>query len=267
MAIRSTAVPHFHRRPAARLPRPVLVSPKVAHLMGLGDYSVITPSGARISYSGTAPSAPPTPPVSNGPAPYPDGTLVAATGTAPVYVITGGQKSWIPNMTTLYAMGYAPQEINYISAAALAAIPTAAPQESISLQQSTASSTSTATTPAPTVAATASTTTPVYSATLEPGATYNASTGQYTNPDGTIYIPQASNYVSTTPQVNSVLEPGAVYNASTGYYTNPDGTIYMPASAASTDTIDLTSPSTWPTWVWLALAAGGTWLLFFKRGR
>ena len=158
--------------------------------------------------------------------------------------------------------------INYISAAALAAIPTGcAAGIDFAAQQSTASTPSTATTPAPTVAATASTTTPVYSATLEPGATYNASTGQYTNPDGSIYIPQASNYVSTTPTVSSVLEPGAVYNASTGYYTNPDGTIYSPATAASTATIDLTSPSTWPTWVWLALAAGGTWLLFFKRGR
>jgi hypothetical protein len=108
------------------------------------------------------------------------------------------------------------------------------------------------------------------SAVLEPGAVYNSSTGYYTNPDGSIYYAATSsgNYVSTTPTYNATLEAGAVYDASTGMYTNPDGTIYDPSLAASatvTTTFDITEPSTWPTWVWLAAAAGGTWLLFLRR--
>ena len=125
-------------------------------------------------------------------------------------------------------------------------------------------------TPAPTAPTTAS---PGVAGTIsrcsKPGAVYDATTGYYTNPDGSIYYPatSAGNYVSTSPTYNSVLEPGATYNATTGMYTNPDGTIYDPSAtvAATASTFDLTEPSTWPTWVWLALAAGGTWLLFLRR--
>lgn len=248
MAFRRSSVGPTTRRPVGvRTPplRPRLVAPKVAHLMGLGDYCTVSPSGARVCYTGNDPNAPgggaTSPPVAGS---LYEGMFVQDISgpPAPIYYVQGGQKHWVPDQTTLRAMGGSPGLQTRLPSAVLAAIPPGAPLPSIQIQTSTAAQ------PAPSAAAAA--TAPATDATAA-AATVAAST--------------TGNYVSTVPSYSSVLEPGATYDASTGYYTNPDGTIYAPA--VSTSTFDISSPSTWPTWVWLALAAGGTWLLFFKRGR
>ncbi len=260
-AVRGLGAGNFHRR------------------YGLRDYSTIGPGGSRIISTGNPPG---TNPVSSGGGGvnlgpgmnYPAGSLVAAagvTGVNPVYVIQNGQACWIPDQNTLYAMGYNWSDVKYIPAGILARIPVGPPVQQVITQQTTAS------TPATSAAAS----TPTISTVLEPGATLISSgtyAGMYQNPDGTIYDPStapagSSSTYSTTATFSSVLESGAVpitTGVYAGMYQNPDGTIYDPSTASSSSsltTFDITEPSTWPTWVWLALAAGGTWLVFFKSGR
>ena len=212
--------------------------------MGLGDYSVIGPGGSRVTYGGNDPNAGgtvTTPPVAP-PSPY-EGMFIQDTnlyGKGPIYLVQNGQKHWVPDQTTLDALGgFAGQQM-LLPTATINAIPTGAPEPSITIQQSTVSQ-------------------PVSPAGTGSATPNNVATATTT----TAATTPTSNYVATTPTYSSVLETGATYNSSTGYYTNPDGTIYMPAT--TTSTFDLASPSTWPTWVWLALAAGASWLLIFKR--
>ncbi len=277
-----------------RVARPIVVMP----LRGLGaPYCYINASGARVcgdttdaafmAQAGAAgyPAPPGTPGAPGGGLPAPpiivgsptptapptiaDGTLVQATpGTAPagsaseaVYLIQNGARSWIPDEATLAAWGFSSAQIQQIPYAQLLQIPLGATLSSVTSAAAPAAPAAT-TTPA-----TASTPGTVVSY-MEAGAVYNAA-GYYTNPDGTIYYPPVGSTPATintaaAGTINSVLEPGATYNATTGYYTNPDGSIYYPATATAT-AIDWTSPSTWPTWVWLALAAGIGLLTFMKR--
>jgi hypothetical protein len=259
MAFRTTAL--------AQRPR---VTPRVARLMGLrglADYSVITPGGARISYTGNPPGTPattggavtrPRGTLNRQPQiPYADGTLIQGTGDSATYLMQNGQKCWIPDINTFWAMGFEQDQIvRNVPDSVMNSIPTGPTLPQI------VPATSTPAAPAAAASSAAGTVSTV----METGAVFDSVTGYYTNPDGSIYYPptSASNYVSSGT-FTSTLEQGATYDAATGYYVNPDGTIYDPSSASTA--FDITSPSTWPTWVWLALGVGGTWLVFLKKGR
>ena len=58
------------------------------------------------------------------------------------------------------------------------------------------------------------------------------------------------------------MQAGAVWDATIGGYVNPDGSVYYAPS--TTSSIDFTSPSTWPVWMW-AVAAGAAWFVFLKK--
>lgn len=175
---------------------------------------------------------------SSGPA-YPDGTLLQGVGQSAVYLVQGGLAHWIPDWSTFAAMGFQTSEITrnvpltVLNAMVGAPLPTLATPVS---QSTSSASTSTSTSQAGTVAAT-----------LEAGASYDSTNGYWVNPDGSIYYPQTS--------AGNYIAPGSMFS-----------TISAPAAAtAVAPAFDITSPSTWPTWVWLALAAGGTWLVLFKK--
>lgn len=261
MAYRTSALPNSLR------PRPRLVTPRVARLMGmrgLGDYTAIdTTSGARVSYGGNAPGT-----TTTAAAAYPDGTILS--GDNNTYIVVDGETHVFPDwntyqVTTFNGYRVAESPLVVASAKQLSAIPVGTPVPEGGTNYGMSPDT---VAPVSTVAATPTTTSAAgtISSVLQPGAVYNSTTGYYTNPDGSIYYPGAvgGNYVSTAPTYSATLEQGAVYNPTTGMYTNPDGTVYNPSLASSSTAIDWTSPSTWPIWVWLALA-GGTWLVFLRR--
>lgn len=239
MAYRASVADFQRRRAAIPSPnaRPKLVSPKVARLMGLGDYTQVNPTtGALVTYAGTAPG-------SAAAMPYPDGTLIQnPAGT--VFIVVNGQLHGFPSGASLQASSFNGYPINTgsilsLTNAQITALPLGANVPSGGGNYGTVTYP-----PAPLV----SSPTTIATSTV---ATSGTSTG---------------NYIETAPTYNATLEAGAIYNPTTGMYTNPDGTIYDPSLASSTtSTFDITEPSTWPTWVWLALAAGGTWLLFLRR--
>src|SRR5208337_3499540 len=129
---------------------------------------------------------------------------------AAIYIIQNGARSWIPDMQTFNALGLAMGAVHRISWALLSQIPLgpSIPSEEGLVAQQQSQSATVAPTPT-TVPAPASSATTIN-----------------TTAAGT---------------VSSVLQPGAAYNASTGYYTNPDGSIYYPSSAASA-AVDWSSP-------------------------
>ena len=246
-------------------------------LRGLGAVTAsITPSGARVSSDTTATT-------------YPDGTLIAATGTAPIYVIMNGQLRWIPNWATYVAMGFNPASsgsrplaVNYVPAAVLNSIPrgadlpdlstgsaaTAPPGGNVPPTPAPQPSSITvnlpppATSPIPTI-------TGVVATTLQAGAVWDASINGYVNPDGSVYYSTTAGTISTntvvpasTGVVSATMQTGAVWDATIGGYVNPDGSVYYAPS--TTSSIDFTSPSTWPVWMW-AVAAGAAWFVFLKK--
>jgi hypothetical protein len=273
MAYLSAASVLPFRQPTARPRNARRVPPAVLRgLRGIGDYSVIAPTGARVAYGGPAPVSPTyVVPGSTPPATFPPGALLRATGVpandsfdaAAVFVINSdGTRSWIPDPTTFAALGYSWSAVQNVPYASLQQIPLGPTASAGASQITNAGSTTTPTTLSP-VAGTVVTT-------IQPGASYNASTGIYTNPDGTIVYGAGaySTPTSLTPTSGTVvttIEPGATYNAQTGIYTNPDGTLVYSASLSTSGTIDWTSPSTWPFWVWGAIAAGIGAIALFKH--
>ena len=165
----------------------------------------------------SSPTLPPTP--APAPVQYSDGTLIAATGTATIYLIQNGSLNWFPDMTTLVAMGYSGIPVTYVSQAVLNSIPMGSeiPEASV-------------------VA-----TSPISTVTSSPAAAA---------------IPAITGVVAAT------MQAGAVWDASINGYVNPDGSVYYAPS--TTSSIDFTSPSTWPVWMW-AVAAGAAWFVFLKK--
>jgi hypothetical protein len=231
------------RRIAIAVPRAPFV------LRGLGDTAYIDPAtGGRISGEGgdssTVPGPRPIPPGPTGPptaAPSPyEGSLVAVVNTAPVYLVQGGQAHFLDNMATYLAMGYSTArnssgglaDVNYISQAAFNAIPTGAPMPDLT-GSAPATISPTSTTPA----------------VIQPVATSTPSAIQ----------------VTPTGVVASTMQSGAVWDAALGGYLNPDGSVYYGTTATATSTFDLTSPSTWPTWLWVVGVGGVAFLMFKKK--
>jgi hypothetical protein len=247
-----------------RRPQVALGAPFVIRRRGLGETAYINPeTSARVSgesslittkpiFPGGDPGGPPVSIV-------PEGTLLAVTGTSPTYLVTGGQKHWIPNGATFNALGFQVSQVDYVSRAVFDSVPTGASLEDLSGQATTApAASSVQTSPiAPTVTSTPSTIqatpTGVVATSMQAGAVWDAAVGGWLNPDGSVYYPPTA----------TTLQAGAVYNSTIGAYVNPDGSIYGATTAASSFT--LTSPSTWPTWMWVVVVGGGAFLLLKKK--
>jgi hypothetical protein len=265
----------FVRRPPVTLGAPFVIRRR-----GLGETAYIDPtSGARVSGEGGGSSStsstsiypPPVPQLWNGGPPVygttgsvgsavPEGTLLAVTGTSPTYLVTGGQKHWIPNGATFNALGFQVSQIDYVDRATFDSVPTGASLEDLSGQAATpaaAPSSEQTATIAPTVTSTPSiiqaTPTGVVATSMQSGAVWDTALGGWLNPDGSVFYPPTA----------TTLEAGAVYNSTIGAYVNPDGSIYGATTAASSFT--LTSPSTWPTWMWVVVVGGGAFLLLKKK--
>jgi hypothetical protein len=107
----------------------------------------------------------------------------------------------------------------------------------------------------------------VVAATMQAGAVWDASINGYVNPDGSVYYSTTAGTIAATiPAITGVvaatMQAGAVWDATIGGYVNPDGSVYYAPS--TTSSIDLTSPSTWPVWLW-AVGAGAVALFMFKK--
>ena len=234
--------------------------------------AVLPPGYVATPPIGTTPPIPPNP---YGTSSIPAGAVVGASDQTPgtfaedaLYLINGdGTRSWIPDQATLTALGKNASYAIRIPTAQLDAIPLGSSLQSVTTHpyasdiaaQNAATATASAVAAAPAATSAAGTVVSY----MEPGAVYNPSTGYYTNPDGTLYAASASSAALPTATaaagtVVSYMLPGAVYNPSTGYYTNSDGTLY---TAATTSAIDLTSPTTWPWYLWAGIAVGGFLLL------
>ena len=214
-------------------------------LRGLGETAYIDPAtGGRISGEGSGSGSSTgkiTPNPTGPPVSIYEGTLVAVVNTAPVYLVQNGQKCFLDNLATYVAMGYSTArnssgglaDVNYISQADFDAIPTGPPMPDLSG--------SAATIITPTTTATSA---------IQPVDT--------TSPSNINVTP--------TGVVASAMQTGAVWDAALGGYLNPDGSVYYGTTAtAATSTFDLTSPSTWPTWVWIVGVGGIAFLMFKKR--
>jgi hypothetical protein len=233
-------------------------------LSGMGYTSVITPSGLRVSSDPT-------------PTTFPDGTLLAASGQSATYIVSNGQLRWIPNGATFNAMGFTVSQIRYVQPTVLNAIPMGQPMPDLSggyaptSPPPTPTPTSPPASPPAATAPTSVTPTGAVASVLEPGAVWNATVGGYVNPDGSTYYGAGSSstapgLITPTPTgvVATTIEPGATYDASIGGYLNPDGSVYYGASTTATSAIDITSPSTWPWYMW-AVGVGGLYLLLKKK--
>lgn len=261
------------------VPRPPFV------LKGLGYGSIITPGGARISVDPTYAPGSTYAPGNTAPPAFANGTLIASPSSQWIYLMVNGQASRIPDWNTYVAMGFPtapssnnkflPAAVHQITDAQFNAIPLGAPQPAMTPGQAPPVAT------APVQAPVAVASTPVtpsvvpngqIATVMEPGAVWNAQYGAYLNPDGSMYYganssATAGSLISATPTgvVASVMEPGAVYDAAIGGYLNPDGSVYYGANTATTSTIDLTSPSTWPTWLWVVGVGGLAFFMMKKR--
>jgi hypothetical protein len=160
--------------------------------------------------------------------------------TAPVYLVQGGQKRFLDNMATYLAMGYSTArnssgglaDVNYISQAAFTAIPTGPPMPDL---------------------------TGSVSATISPTSTQPSVIQPVAASSPSVIQPTPTGVVATT------MQSGAVWDANLGAYLNPDGSVYYGTTATAASTFDLTSPSTWPTWMWVVGVGGVAFLMFKKK--
>jgi hypothetical protein len=234
-----------YKSPAVAVPFATARRRRVLNGMG-ATASYITANGSRVSYQ-------PSPGLV-----YPDGTLLRATeligtpGGDPVYVLLSGMLHWVSG-AAFSAYGYSQGSIKNVPLAQLQALPQGDP---ITVPGDTQAP------PTPYSSVTPAATYPVSSppVTILSDSTSGTAAAVTSVATAAPAVPaSAGNYVYTDPTT------GAEYytDPTTGQTTLISGAATLAASASTS--IDLSSPSTWPTWLWLALAAAGTWFVVFKK--
>lgn len=286
-----TTVTRFPQRNAR--PRVVRYPAPPRALRGMGSLRVyIDPqTGARVSGDATAPGGnvtpyvvPPVPGFS-----YPEGSLLKANdlpaGTFnadAVFIIQGGQRHWIPDQTTLFALGFTWAQVEGVPSAQLLRIPLGATIPSAVAKASASSN--------------AYPDGAILRANDGSSNTYIIQNGQrrLIPDDATIYdlgysdasielVPASALNViplgAPVPSGSSSLTTAQTTTSSNYQPTfqappsaapiapSPSGNYIStaPVATAATSSFDISSFSTWPTWLWLALGVGVGAIALFKH--